>query len=32
MTLKSDAKIEEKLTVGAKNGMRILVNFNASSD
>ena len=31
MTLKSDAKFEEKLTVGSKNDMRNLVNFNASS-
>ena len=29
MTLKSDAKLEEKLTLGSKNN---LVNFNASSD
>ena len=32
MTLKSDAKLEEKLTLGSKNDMRNLVNFNASSD
>ena len=32
MTLKSDAKFEEKLTLGSKNDMRNLVNFNASSD
>ena len=32
MTLKSDAKLEEKLTLGSKNNMRDLVNFNASSD
>ena len=32
MTLKSDAKFEEKLTLNSKNGMRNLVNFNASSD
>ena len=32
MTLKSDAKIEEKLTFGSKNDMRSLVNFNVSSD
>ena len=32
MTLKSDAKFEEKLTLGLKNDMRSLVNFNASSD
>ena len=31
MTLKSDAKFEEKLTLGSENGMRSLVNFNASS-
>ena len=31
MTLKSDAKFEEKLTFGSKNDMRNLVNFNASS-
>ena len=31
MTLKNDAKFEEKLTLGSKNGMRIMVNFNASS-
>ena len=31
MTLKSDAKFEEKLTLGSKNEMRNLVNFNASS-
>ena len=30
-TLKSDAKSEEKLTVGSKNDMRNLVNFNANS-
>ena len=30
MTLKKDAKFEEKLTVGSKNDMRSLVNFNAS--
>ena len=28
MTLKSDAKFEEKLTLGSKNGMRNLVNFH----
>ena len=27
----SDAKFEEKLTLGSKNDMRNLVNFNASS-
>ena len=31
MTLKSDSKFEEKLTLGSKNDMRNLVNFNASS-
>ena len=31
MTLKSDAKFEEKLTLGSKNDMKNLVNFNASS-
>ena len=31
MTLKSDAKFEEKLTLGSKSDMRNLVNFNASS-
>ena len=31
MTLKSDAKFQEKLTVSLKNNMRNLVNFNASS-
>ena len=31
MTLKSDAKLEEKLTHGSKNDMRNLVNFNANS-
>ena len=31
MTLKSDAKFKEKLTLGSKNDMRNLVNFNASS-
>ena len=30
MTLKSDAKIEEKLILGSKNDMRNLMNFNAS--
>ena len=30
MTLKSDAKFEEKLTLGSKNDMRKLVNFNVS--
>ena len=32
MTLKSDAKFEEKLTLGSKNDMRNLVNFNGSND
>ena len=31
MTLKSDVKFEEKLTLSSKNDMRNLVNFNASS-
>ena len=31
MTLMSDAKFEEKLTLRSKNGMKNLVNFNASS-
>ena len=31
MKLKSDAKFEEKLTLGSKNVIRNLVNFNASS-
>ena len=31
MTMKSDAKFEEKLTLGSKNDMRNLINFNASS-
>ena len=31
MTLKSDAKFEEKLTLGFKNDMRNLVNLNTSS-
>ena len=31
MTLKIDAKFEEKLTLGSKNGMRNFMNFNASS-
>ena len=31
MTLKSDVKFEEELTLGPKNDMRNLVNFNASS-
>ena len=32
MTLKSDAKYEEKLALGSENGMTNLVNFNASND
>ena len=31
MTLESDAMFEEKLTLGSKNDMRKLVNFNANS-
>ena len=31
MTMKSDAKSEEKLTLGSKNDMRNLINFNTSS-
>ena len=31
MTLKSDAKLEEKLTLGSKNDMKSFVNFNTSS-
>ena len=31
MTLKSDAKSEEKLTLDSKDDMRNLVNINASS-
>ena len=31
MTLKNEAKFEDKLTVGSKNNMRNLVDFNASS-
>ena len=31
MTVNSDAKFEEKLTLCSKNNMRNLVNFNASS-
>ena len=31
MTLKSDAKFEEKLTLGSKNDMSNLVNYNTSS-
>ena len=32
MTLKSDREFEEKMTLGTKNDMRNLANFNASSD
>ena len=31
MTLKSDAKFEEKLALAYKNDIRNLLNFNASS-
>ena len=31
MTLKSDGNFEEKLTLGSKNDMRNLVNFNSSN-
>ena len=31
MTLNSDAKFEEKLTLGSKHDMKNFVNFNASS-
>ena len=31
MTMKSDAKFEEKLNLGSKNDMKNLVNFNVSS-
>ena len=31
MTLKSDAKFEEKLTLGSKDDMMNLLNVNASS-
>ena len=31
MTLKSDAKFEEKLALGSKNDMTNLLNFNATS-
>ena len=31
MAMKSDAKFEEKLTLGSKNDMKYLANFNASS-
>ena len=29
--MKSDAKFKKKLTLGSRNGMRNLVNFNVSS-
>ena len=32
MTLKSDTKFEEILTLGSKNDMKNLVNFHAGSD
>ena len=31
MTMKSDAKFEEKLTLGFKNDMKNLVNFHPTS-
>ena len=31
MILKSDAKFEEKLTLGSKNDMRNLVNFHSTT-
>ena len=31
MTLLSDAKLEEKLTLSSKNDMKNLINFNMSS-
>ena len=31
MKLKGDAKFEEKLTLGSKNDLRNLVNFNANN-
>ena len=31
MTLKSDAKFEEKLTLGSKDDIRNMVNFNVNS-
>ena len=31
MTMKSDAKLEEKLTLGFKNDMKILVNFHPTT-
>ena len=31
MTMKSDAKFEEKLTLDSENEMKNLVNFNVSS-
>ena len=32
MTMKNDAKFEEKLALGSKNDMRNLENFNGGSD
>ena len=32
MTLKSDAKFEEKLTLGFKNDMKNLVNFHPTTE
>ena len=32
MTLKSDEKFEEKLTLGCKNDIRKFFNFNVSSE
>ena len=31
MTIKSDARFEEKLTLGSKNYIKNLMNFNANS-
>ena len=31
MTIKSDARFEEKLTLGSKNYIKHLMNFNANS-
>ena len=31
MTIKSDARFEEKLTLGSKNDIKNLMNFNANS-
>ena len=31
MTLKSDVKFEEKMTLGSKNNVKNLMNFNTSS-